>query len=195
VLVREGHDALVVLPDFEWANPPSVTGLARKGNVWTLPPVLYLDGRETYRFLAPSKVELQSLIGRLRRLGDVEILSVSTRTGLDRLRGLPSESVPFVQGLTDRQARSLVAAYEGGLFHVPARSGWDEVARREGLSRSTFGEHLRKAQLRLLTNCYPTLKARAWGREEGTLLPATGRGPATRRSPLQGTRPRSDRDE
>jgi len=32
-----------------------------------------------------------------------------------------------------------------------------DVAERLGLSRPTFGEHLRKAQLRLLPNAYPYL--------------------------------------
>ncbi len=187
-LVREGNDALVVVPDFEWADPPSVTGLARQGGVWTLPPVVYLEGRETYRFLSPTKRELYALIARLRRLGEVELLAVSTRSGLSRLKDLPMESTTSALGLTDRQTSSLVAAFEGGLLSVPARAGWSEVARRIGLSRSTFGEHLRKGQLRLLENCYPALRARI--RESGvaTILPPTRPVPGPRRAPLRGTR-------
>ncbi len=178
-LLVEGTDALVVVPEFEWESPPSVTGLARKTGVWVLHPVLYYGGTETYRFVAPTKARLAQLIDRVRRLGDTDVLSVAARVGLDGVRDVPSASVHFFEGLTDRQARCLVAAYEGGLLNVPARSRWEDVARREGLSRSTFGEHLRKGQLRLLANSYSSLKARAAARESPTVLPR----PRLRRSP------------
>lgn len=187
-LLIDGRDALVTVPDFEWVDPPSVTGLARKTGVWVLHPVVYFEGKESYRFLAPSKAELNRLVTRMRRLGDVEILSVSDRTGLDTVRDAPVASVHFFEGLTDRQARSLVAAYEGGLFDVPARSKWNDVARREGLSRSTFGEHLRKGQLRLLANSYVSLKARTGTAESPVILRATRTPPSNTRAPLQGTR-------
>jgi predicted DNA binding protein len=187
-LLVEGRDAMVAIPDFEWADPPSVTGLARKAGVWVLHPVVYFDGKETYRFLAPRKLELNRLVSRMRRLGEVELLSVSDRRGLGSVRDLPEASVHFFEGLTDRQARSLVAAYEGGLFDVPARTRWNEVARRQGLSRSTFGEHLRKGQLRLLANSIVSLKARIGADEEPTVLSATGPVGKVTRTPLQGTR-------
>jgi predicted DNA binding protein len=187
--IVDGTDALVVVPDFEWAEPPSVTGLARKAGVWVLHPVVYFNGTETYRMVSRSKAELQRLIAQVRRRGAVEILSISDRSTLRALREVPSASVHFFEGLTGRQARSLVAAYERGLFDVPARTKWDEVARQEGLSRSTFGEHLRKGQYRLLANSYPLLKVRSQAAREPEILPATGSPPKVRRSPLRGTRP------
>jgi predicted DNA binding protein len=161
LLLSDGPNALVEVPDFEWPSPPSVTGLARRGRVWVLPPVVYAEGRETYRFVASDRARLNRLIRRIRRLGEVEILSLSDRSGLESVRDYPTASVHFFEGLSERQIRSLVAAHDAGLLEIPARAGWAEVARREGLSRSTFGEHLRKAQLRILRNSYALLKARA----------------------------------
>lgn len=183
-LVQEGRDAVVALPDFEWNDPPSVTGVARRSGVWTLHPVVYSRGTETYRFLASSKTALHRLILRIRRLGDVEILSVTERTDLAQVRSLPISTVHVFEGLTDRQARSLVAAYDGGLFSVPSTGSWSEVARREGLSRSTFGEHLRKGQLRLLANSYDALRTRSRQTEHPIRLPAIspGRRSASSRS-------------
>lgn len=188
VLLVDGNDALVTVPDFEWPEPPSVTGLARKTGVWVLHPVVYFEGRETYRFVAPAKHELNRLISRVRRFGDVEVLSVSDRAGLAGIRDAPVATVHFFEGLTDRQARSLVAAYEGGLFDVPARSKWNDIAHREGLSRSTFGEHLRKGQLRLLANSQASLKARVGTRQGPVILPATTPARQVKRTPLRGTR-------
>lgn len=187
-LLTEGTDSLVTIPDFEWASPPSVTRLARGTGVWVLHPVVYHRGTETYRLVAPSKLQLNRLVQRVRKVGDVEILSVAVRTSLGGIRDLPTASVHFFGGLTDRQARCLVAAYEGGLLDVPARSRWGEVARREGLSRSTFGEHLRKGQRRLLENSYSSLKARVSAPERPVLLPGTHSRRRSRRVPLRGVR-------
>ena len=172
-LLVEGTSALLEVPDFEWPDPPSVTGLARRGGVWVLPPVVYADGKETYRLLSPTRTRLNRLIQRLRRLGAVEILSLSDRAGLDNVRDFPTASVHFFEGLSPRQIRSLVAAHDAGLLEIPARSRWAEVARREGLSRSTFGEHLRKAQLRILRNSYAMLRARTKA-SAPIVLPAIG---------------------
>lgn len=188
-LVVDGHDALVTVPDFEWKTPPSVTSLARRTRVWVLHPVVYYAGTETYRFVAPARGDLQALFARLLPLGDVEILSISGRSTLGAVRDLPSATVHFFEGLTPRQARCLLAAFEGGLLDVPARGRWSEVARREGLSRSTFGEHLRKGQRRLLANSYASLKSRSEAAEEPALLPGVAHRAAGRRSPQRGVRP------
>jgi class 3 adenylate cyclase/predicted DNA binding protein len=186
--VQDGPEAVVVVPDFEWADPPSVTGLARRTGVWTLPPVLYHGGRETYHFVAPARSELNRLIARVRRLGEVELLSVTDREGLGTVRDGTLAPAHFFEGLTEKQTRAIVAAYEGGLLDVPAHRGWGEVARSQGLSRSTFGEHLRKGQHRLLVNSYPLLKARISAPEEPQVLPALPSRRQARRTPLQETR-------
>jgi predicted DNA binding protein len=184
LLLTDGPNALVEVPDFEWASPPTVTGLARKTGVWVLPPVVYAEGRETYRFVSSDRARLNRLIRRVRRLGEVEILSLSDRSGLESVRDYPTASVHFFEGLSDRQTRSLVAAHDAGLLEIPARASWADVARREGLSRSTFGEHLRKAQLRILRNSYALLKARtAVAAAAPVVLPQLGSPGAPERGP------------
>jgi hypothetical protein len=43
----------------------------------------------------------------------------------------------------------------------------DKVAECSGLSRSTFGEHLRKGELQIMRNLYPFLKLRCCRGEAG----------------------------
>jgi predicted DNA binding protein len=74
------------------------------------------------------------------------------------IRDIGVVPVHFFEGLTDRQIHALAVAYENGLFDVPSRDKLDRVALKEGISRSTFGEHLRKAQFRIMKNSYPFLK-------------------------------------
>ena len=189
VILREAREALAVVPDFEWGDPPSVTGLARRAGVWVVHPVLYHQGQETYRLLAPTRSALNRFVHRIRRLGAVEILSVTDRRGSSSIGEWAAASVHVFEGLTERQLRSLVAAYEGGLLDVPSRGSWTEVARREGVSRSTFGEHLRKGQWRLVANSYSLLKSRAAPPETPEVLPAIRSSRRIRRTPQQGIRP------
>ena len=175
-MLVEGSLALVTVREFQWDRPPSVYRLAERAGLWTLPPIVYFAGRETYRFVAPTRRALDRLVRRLRQLGDVELLSIDQRSGLPGIRDVPAASVHFFEGLTGRQAAALVAGFEGGLFDVPGRSSWAEVARRQRLSRSTFGEHLRKGQQRILANSYGALKARVIAGGEPVVLPALGAG-------------------
>jgi predicted DNA binding protein len=61
-------------------------------------------------------------------------------------------------GLTAKQIDVLTSALERGYFESPARTSAEEMARLAGLSRSTFMEHLRKAEGKLLANVLPILR-------------------------------------
>ena len=152
--------ALVLTHRARWAYPPSVTGIADRHNVWLVPPVVYLGGWETYRALSPTQNALRRFIADVKKVGTLEVLSHRSRDRLDGIRSLGTLPVHLFEGLTERQIHILVAAIEGGLFDLPARQKMDRVAERQGLSRSTFGEHLRKAETQVLRNSYPFLKLR-----------------------------------
>lgn len=171
--------ALVLTHRAQWDYPPSVTGIADRHNVWLVPPVVYLGGWETYRGLSPTKTALRRFIADVKRVGTVEILSHRSRERLDGIRSIGTLPVHLFEGLTERQIHILVAALEGGLFDLPSRQKMDDVARKEGLSRSTFGEHLRKAETQVLRNSYAFLKLR--DQMTGSRSPA--RGGRTRRIP------------
>lgn len=64
----------------------------------------------------------------------------------------------IVAGLTGKQIDALAKAYQMGYFETPARIDADAMAKRVGLSRSTFAEHLRKAESKVLFNIFPILQ-------------------------------------
>ncbi len=172
VLVRAGAIALTTVPEFQWASPPSVTNMARRSGLWFLPPVHYYKGWETYRLISPGRRRLQRFFSQLRQVGDIEVLSVADLPGLESLVELPVASVHLFDGLTTKQVEVMLAAIKGGLLEVPSRARWEEVARGLGLSRSTFGEHLRKGQRRLIENSSAALHAYLTTRGKPVLLPA-----------------------
>lgn len=143
-------------------NPTkSVSGVAEGVGVWVLHPITMFGGWETYRILAASQEDLRRFVAGVQKLGTIEVLSHRTRERLEEVHSVDFHPAHLFDGLTDRQVRALLLAYENGLFNVPAEGDLDEIAKREGVARSTFGEHLRKAQQRLVSNAYPFLKLHA----------------------------------
>lgn len=119
----------------------------------------FIEGCEEIRVFAPSQAALRNAISQLSlHGGEVEIASMKTRNESVALRDMGIAPVPFFGGLTEKQIEVTVTAYENGLLSVPAKTKMNEVAKKVGLSRSTYGEHLRKAMFTLVENSYPVLK-------------------------------------
>lgn len=111
----------------------------------------------------------------LRAHGEVELASLRTREEGAAFQELGMVPVPLFGGLAERQISVLVSAHESGLLSIPAQTKMDTVAKRMGMSRSTYGEHLRKAMHIIVENSYPVLKlyvrpsgTRAWNCCDGS---------------------------
>jgi predicted DNA binding protein len=156
-IVRYGNSILTIrgCHCFEFQ---SVSTICDETNCWFIPPIHYYGGYETYRIMSPGKASLKRLVEKLKEQGTVKILSTRPAANLDALESIGTIPVHFFEGLTGRQLHALVSAFEKGLLEVPARSRMSAVAKEEGFSRSTYGEHLRKAMYRIVQNSYPILK-------------------------------------
>lgn len=110
--------------------------------------------------------------------GDLQLrLHVSPSADLDRISDAVQESYPgaqlvrrtqrtrspddpdrlrrhAVKRLTDRQAATLDAAYHAGFFDWPREAAGEELADRMGVAPSTFHQHLRKAQRKILASVF-----------------------------------------
>jgi predicted DNA binding protein len=136
----------------------SVCALCDDSECWVIPPIQYYGGYEVYRILSPGKAPLRRLVKQLKEIGTVRILSTRPAANLNALLSIGTIPVHFFEGLTDRQLHSLVSAFEKGLLEIPQKNRLDKVAKEEGFSRSTYGEHLRKAIHRIVQNSYPIMK-------------------------------------
>ncbi|MCU4972180.1 helix-turn-helix domain-containing protein [Halobacteria archaeon AArc-m2/3/4] len=57
-------------------------------------------------------------------------------------------------GLTDHQRETLRTAYELGYYETPSRASHEEIAAELDCASSTVGEHLRKAEARLVAELF-----------------------------------------
>ncbi len=138
----------------------SVMALADETDCMLVPPMTFHQGWETHRLVARSQDNVRRFVNEVAKRGQIEVLSLKSLDHLDLMNDMGVVPGHLMEGLTDKQAYALTVAYETGLFDVPARVKMDKVAERVGLSRSTFGEHLRKAEHEVLQNLYPFLKLR-----------------------------------
>jgi len=142
-------------------QPGAATMMEEEG-VWNQEPVIYQGGWEHYRIITHDQANIARFVQRLGRSGGkVELLSLRPF----RLHGVAQDTLltssSVLAGLTDKQVRVLLEACLQGYFEEPSKVDLDTLAKRNGLSRSTYGEHLRKAQAKLMANLSPTIKLAA----------------------------------
>jgi len=139
-------------------GPNDVTTLVNLMNCWYLEPLIVNGGWEDYRVFAYSRESLSALVDEIRsRGGEVSIISLKQlgMLGMCELL-LPGSSI--LADMTEKQLRALSEAFAWGYFEEPSRVSADRLARAMGVSRSTFSEHLRKAQKKLMMNVFPVLQ-------------------------------------
>lgn len=125
-------------------DEPEVTPRIRAAGCTIVYPVIDRDGHEHFTVLAPSRDRLRVMVERIEEVGEVELERVADVPGntLDVSVSLSS----ITNRLTQRQVEALVAAIHAGYYETPRRLTAEQLAERMELARSTFQEHLRKAE-------------------------------------------------
>lgn len=120
-------------------------------------PVLYQDGWEHYRLIAFEEKGLQALFRDLAKMGQVELLL--NKEFKDQLLGATFmvSTGDMLAGLTEKQATALLTAIQEGYYNVPRMVRTEDIARRRKVPRTTFEEHVRKAESKVLLGIAPYL--------------------------------------
>lgn len=69
---------------------------------------------------------------------------------------------PFVSSLTDGQRSTVRTAVELGYYDIPRETTYEEIGEELGLSAATVGEHLRKAESKLVQRHVSGRGGRKW---------------------------------
>ncbi|AKA49387.1 hypothetical protein IX51_10075 [uncultured archaeon] len=147
---------------------PNTWDFTEKNNCVDVFPSVFLDGWGYYRVISFNEDDVKNLFKELSSLGQVELVS-KRLLGID---ALPSTvwADSFFSRMTDRQMESLVRAYDHGYYTSPRGVTTDSIATSIGISRSTYEEHLRKAENRIMESIIPYLKLfRAGAQKRGEI--------------------------
>ncbi|NUB93536.1 helix-turn-helix domain-containing protein [Haloterrigena sp. SYSU A121-1] len=133
------------------------------------PPTIHRQGWEHYTVIAFDEADVKALFRDLETDRDIELLSKTAITE----QGIPHSMLAPVdqlfEGLTDRQLAALQLALERGYYEQPRGTSLRELASRTSVARSTYEEHLRKAENKLVANAGTYLRLVTTGTEADPL--------------------------
>jgi predicted DNA binding protein len=130
--------------------PPPTLPTIEKRNCLNLQPMVYTAGWEWYRIAAFSNRDIRTLFRDFDKDCVVEVTS---------RRSIPEETVhnsllistrSLLGGLTSKQTNALLTALDHGYYNLPRSASAEEIARRLGIPRTSFVDHLRKAQNKVM---------------------------------------------
>ena len=143
-------------------GPPTGRGIGkviRGGGAWDIPPVVYNEGWESWRVLAWNEGAMREMFRAVRAVAELRIVSLRPieNLSMEKMMLMPASDV--FGGLTEKQSSAVLLGLRHGYYSLPSLTNIDRLAEGSGLSSSTFSEHLRKGESRILQNLRPYLEA------------------------------------
>ena len=132
--------------------------IVQKHNCLKIDPVFLKGGWGWYRILAYSQADVRSLFGDLERLGTVKLVSRRALESASTKDTFVVSAAGLLGCLTKRQSLALLVALTQGYYQIPKKVTTDDIARSLGLPRSTYEDHLRKAESKTLNAILPLLQ-------------------------------------
>jgi len=134
---------------------PSVSGVIEKNSCLEVQPVTYQSGWETHRVIGFRENDYKKLFKNIESLGPVEVLSKRVYHEKSMIDTFAVSLNSVFNGLTTKQGEAIAAALELGYYQVPKKTTTNELARKQRVPRTTFEEHLRKAESKVLRALAP----------------------------------------
>jgi hypothetical protein len=137
---------------------PNVVDVVERNSCLDIPPETYYGGWEEYRVIGFREGDYKKMFQELSQLGPVQILEkrVHPEKSLRDTFAISMSSV--FSELTDKQVNSIVAALDYGYYQIPKKATAEEIALKHHTPRTTFEEHLRKAESKILQSIAPYVR-------------------------------------
>ncbi len=166
---KESSDGYVLTLKCTCDLQRSVWEISTENHCVDVNPAVFLDGWGYFRVISFSEDDIKKLFSELSMTGEVDLLSK---------KKLHSGAIPstvwtesFFSGLTEKQMDAVVKAFDYGYYSSPRGITTDSIATSLGVSRSTYEEHLRKAENRIMDSIIPYLKLfRAGSRKKDEIM-------------------------
>jgi hypothetical protein len=121
-------------------------------------PVFYENGWEHYRVVALRHEDAEKLFNRLSEMGvGIEVIRKTPFDGFIA-SSLTLNADSLFSKLTDKQINALIKSYANGYYRIPRALDVKDIAAHEKVPRTTFQDHLRRAENRLVEGLLPYLE-------------------------------------
>jgi predicted DNA binding protein len=116
------------------------------------PPTIHRQGWEHYTVIAFDEGDVRALLSDLEADRNIDVLSKTAITEQQIPHSMLAPVDQLFEDVTERQMAALRLALESGYYEQPRKTSLRELAERTSVALSTYEEHLRKAENKLLTN-------------------------------------------
>jgi predicted DNA binding protein len=116
------------------------------------PPTIHRQGWVHYTVIAFDEADVRALLQDLEDDRDIEVLSKTAITEQQIPHSMLAPVDQLFEDVTERQMAALRLALERGYYEQPRKTSLRDLADQTAVARSTYEEHLRKAENKLLTN-------------------------------------------
>src|SRR5215467_10714411 len=130
--------------------PPPTLPVIEKRNCLNLQPMVYTGGWEWYRVAAFSERDVKTLFKDFEQECTVEVLSRRSISEDSVHNSLLVSTGSLLGGLTNKQTSAVMSALDHGYYNLPRNATAEEIARRLGIPRTSFVDHLRKAENKVM---------------------------------------------
>jgi predicted DNA binding protein len=151
---HSGDSQLFVLEE-KWSRERGLHAQFESSKCRLAIPWMYQDGWAFFRVLSLDEHHIGALFAELTKTGVVRLIR-KTELPLDVLPATTWIQEVFSK-LTPKQAAALLAAHDAGYYRSPRSVTRGEIARKLGVGRTTFEEHIRKAERKVMNALIPAL--------------------------------------
>ncbi len=156
--MHNGANTHVITRMCSCGGPGTVQKYLGDPSLLLIPPIAYENGWEHLRLIAFKHENVKKLLTKLADDGfEVEIMRKKPFDGYIA-SSLALTTDALFSGLTQKQMHALLTAYAQGYFRFPRGSDLQTIASREKISRTTFLEHLKKAENKIITALIPHIQ-------------------------------------
>jgi predicted DNA binding protein len=156
--IHNGGNTHVITRMCACGGPGTVQHYLNDPTLLLIPPIAYEEGWEHLRLIAFKHENVKKLLARLKEDGfEVEILRKKPFDGYIA-SSLTLTTDALFSGLTDKQVDALLTAFAQGYFRFPRGTDLQTIASKEKISRTTFLEHLKKAENKIITALIPHIQ-------------------------------------
>lgn len=120
-------------------------------------PFVFERGWTRIKGIALDEGGLARMFSKLGQRGELRV-DAKSKFDLSLFReNFVVPTAALAHGMTAKQAESLLTAVESGYYSVPRKVGFGEVAKRLRVPRTTYEEHVRKAESKVMNAAAPYL--------------------------------------
>ncbi len=156
--IHNGANVHVITRMCACGGPGTVTNYLDGPDILTIPPIVYENGWEHFRLIVFRHDAIKKLLNQLHEADfEVEIIRKAPFDGYIA-SSLTLTTDALFSGLTAKQMDALLTAYAYGYFRFPRGSDLQTIASKVKTGRTTFLEHLKKAENKIVTALIPYIQ-------------------------------------